>query len=662
MFLAGAIAAGLLFFFTGGGSSSYERAERDSLDTIFSGVESLFSSSASESGSITITPSRELSALIPGLDLSSFGSLKLDYEMILNGTDMYMLLGADVLGINASLALWQLGEEIIMQLPGISDYYILLGNMIAIDTSSPFSLDIDYGRLLDDVKYIAEQLLDKYYELTANIDSKWSEDVTVGNLSRKTDVYEIIVDGEFILELLNTGFEAFLDSRYIMELARSLYDLENDYYKDRSWYQTFDEVIAEMRSELRSLRPRDIDVEITMRVFISGKDIVRRDIIIEDVTLSFASIEDRNGDYAKSFRFSYTDWWDDTTTITLRDEGNKNKDGYSTGQIRLSLATDDPWYYGPTSVTLRYEDVKFYDNGLFGGDIRISVPIEEGLTVDVSFKSTVTGDSMRATGSLTVFGMRVVDVEIIHNTNTGKRISRPELTNNNTLDINNWQDSLIFNDELMKWAEGLGSLELLEDLFWNLGLYNVFGGSSAIWDDWCYYPDDCWCDWCRDWNQPADEDNYCYSCWTYHEWWEACYDWCTGDEWCWCDICYEARLCSSCGNHHWGIDAEYEFYLLSSTKALWRILFSGDWSETLWSSIISNLGDCAAYVWYWGDVFASYGYDLHDIYYEATAIIYTADWEAAYGGWEIWDDSYYWNDTQWERFYRQLLRDGGFAF
>jgi hypothetical protein len=301
---------------------------------------------------------------------------------------------------------------------------------------------------------------------------------------------------------------------------------------------------------------------------------------------------------------------------------------------------------------------------LFGGDLRLSVPIEEGISVDISFKSTVTGDSMRATGSLSVFGMKAVDIEIIHNTNTGKRISRPELTNNNTLDINNWQDSLIFGDELMRWAEGLGNLELLEDLFWSLGLYNVFGGGYNYgwddnWDDWCYYPDDCWCDWCWDWN---DSDNYCYDCWSYHDEWEPCYDWCTGDDDCWCNDCYEARLCSDCGNYHWGADPDYEFYMLSQNKALWRILFGSDWNDSFWNSIVRDLGDCAFYIWSWIDVFASYGYDFYDIYNEATDIIYLSDWEAAYGGWEIWDEYFYWNDVQWETFYRQLLREGGFAF
>ncbi|MCL2638622.1 MAG: hypothetical protein FWD48_09665 [Oscillospiraceae bacterium] len=526
MFLAGAMAAGLLFFMSGG-ASSYERAERNSLNALFSGASSLFVTDAAESGSIVITPSKELAALT-GLDLSELGSLTLSYEMILeNSSDIYALLGAEIFGIGASVEFWQIGQEIIAHFPGISDYYILLSGimgMSGMDALAGYDLDVDFDKIMNEVKIIGEAVLDKYFELTANIESKWSEQVTVGELSKNADVFEIIMDLEFLYELVVVGFEAFLDSDEIYGLAKTLYDISEDPWKEYSWYRSFDEAINEMREELYDVEPWDLEGDefITMRVYISGNEVVRRDISIEDVTLSFSSITEKNGQYARSARFTSKDWRGNTSVISFRDEGTADKNGYSTGQIRASFADD----YDSYSLTIKYEDFKCYSNGLIGGDIKISVPIQEGLNVDINFKSTVTGDSMNAKGSVAVFGMKAVDIEINTNINTGKSISRPALTNNNTIDPSDWRALEKLEEDFERWAEALDLYTLFDDLFYYSGLSSLFPSNyEAVLSPW----DDDW------------YGNYCYECYEIHEEWESCIDWenwCTGDEWCWCNDCY----------------------------------------------------------------------------------------------------------------------------
>jgi len=661
MFLAGAITAGLLFFLSSS-ASSYEKAERNSIDALFAGFEPFLSipSYASESGSITITPSSEALFIAPFL--ADIGSLTLSYEAIIeNSTDLYALLSADVLGINASLAYWQLGQDIFMQLPGISDYYILLGDLMGMGDLSGFDFNIDYEELLNEIKVIGNKVLDTYFELTADVSSKWSEEVSVGELSRNADVFEIIIDEVFLYEIAKTGLEAFIDSDLLMNFARDIYNMENDYYIEYPWYQTFEEALNEIIDEIYDVEPWDLSDEelITMRVFISGKDVVKRDIIIDGGTISFSSITERNGQYACSARLSYTDWWGDTTTITLRDEGTEDK-GYKTGQVRASYSDA----YDTYSLTVKYEDVKLYDNGLFGGDIKINVPVEDGVSVDVSFKSNVTGDSAKATGSLSVFGMRIVDIEINTNVNTGKSISRPALNTDNTLDINNWEDSFVFLADLEQWAEGLGDLSFLEDLFYSSGLDSLLYGSRGFSNDWeynwCTGEEYCWCDDCHD-------------LWDWDSYWEN-YDWCTGDEYCWCDNCYTWDYdwdddydwdwddCENCGGYHWGADEEYTAYAINSNKALYKILLDSDWSETLWNTIVADFGDCVAYTWMgWLEAYSDYGYDLFDIYYEVTDIIYSADWDNYFDD-DDWFVFYEWNDARWESFYRQLLREGGFAF
>jgi hypothetical protein len=662
MFLAGAITAAVMFFFFGG-ASSYERAERNALSSLFSGFSSVdwTATTASDSGSITITPSREIAALVPGLP--DIGSLTFNYEAVVDGMDIYALLGAEVLGINASFAFWQIGEELIMHLPGISNYYILLSDMMGMnDLQSLDFLDADYEAMFEEIKKIGSAVLDRYFELTAGIESKWSEEVTVGELRRNAEVFEIAMDEAFLIEIAKAGLDAFLDSDTLMKFVRDLYNLENDPWVGRPWYRTFEQMLNELIDELYDADPFDFSDEtlMTMRVYISGRDVVRRDIIIEDVTFSYSSITERNGQYARSARFSYTDWWGDTTTATLRDEGTTDN-GYSTGQIRISVSGD---YIDTVSFTIRYENFKIYDNGLFGGDIRINIPID-GVNIDVNLKASVTGDSVRATGSISALGMRILDLEINHSTNTGKRITRPALTNNNTLDINDWRAMEQFGEEVMNWAfSQMGGLDMdsLEDLFWDLGLYNIFGafggGYDYGWDDdYCY---NCWnygclgnCEWCT-------------NCWQ-ADCWGGCLDsWCSGDEWCWCDDCYALRICSDCGNIHWDWDSdgEYTTYIINNNKGLWRVIIGGDWNETLWNAILADFGDCVLYVWSeWADAFAAYGFDYYDLFDEVTGIVYSVDWGEAMGT-EAWLNSeyFYWSVPQWENFYRNILRAEGFAF
>jgi hypothetical protein len=659
--LAGMVTAGLLFFL-GTGASDYERAERDSMNALFKGISPWLSleTKAAQSGSISITPSSELASLVMfGVpDLSGLGSMTFNYDAIIDGTDIYALLGVDALGVRAQLAYWQLGSEMIMHLPGISQYYILLSDVLFMGDPSRYNFDIDYEALLEDAKDIGNAVLDRYFELTADLEPAWSEEVFAGELSRTADVFEVVMDTNFMAELARAGFEAFLDSDVLLPFVRDLYNFENDPYKDRSWYQSFDEVLQEARDELygADLAIHGDDELMTMRVYVSGRDVVRRDIIVEGVTFSYTSINERSGEYAKSVRFSYTDWWGDTTTLTLTNEGISDK-GYCTGEI---LFTVDGDYTDRVTVTLTYEDFRLYDNGMFGGNINLSVPVEESLVIEVGLNSVVTGNSMNMGLSVAgnIYGIelraKLFDIAITVNPDTGKSITRPPLTDSNTINADDWMAMWAFQEELELWAEGL-DLSFIEDLFYSSGLGSLLGGGYHYgdWDDdycydcWGYHYawEDCYYDWDWDW-----DSGYCYECWTSHEEWEDCYDW---------------------DNHDWGWDDDWDDWdysfdasELNMYGGLWAVVLGSDWSQEAWDSVVNEYE--VELLWWeladeWYSYWAGAGYNAHAII-EIEAALNSSD--------ATWDDELMWelmfadsaSIEEWADFWRSTFAMNGISF
>jgi len=675
MFLAGCIAAGALFFLKGGGSASYERAERNSIKSLTSGLSSVASVDFNAVDfDITITPSSELYALMGGMP--DLGSFSFGMEAVFDAGDIFASLAAGAFGIDVSMSVWQIGEQLIMQFPEISKYYILLdmadmmGGMSMMDViaGAPLSNDYNEEAILRELGVIAEKIADKYFELTKDAKPAGSEEVRVGSLSRNCDMYEIIVDGEFIIDILNVGFYAFLDSKELMKIFEDSYNMSNDPYKGYSWYQSFDDIIDEARDGLKSLRPRDFDMEITMRVFTSAGDVVKRDIIFgrgrDAVTISFSSINDKNGDYAVNAKLSLPYG----VSVNYKDSGNTNKDGAKTGKADFSFSDG----YENYTLSFRYDGLKLENNGMFSGDLRIILSLDNDLEIELKLKGTVSGNSQKITGSLTVFGMKAVDIEINYSVGN-KKVTAPATNSSNTLDANDWRAMEQFEDDLMEWLGSLSNMDFLEDFLYEMRYMPVIGDLY----------------WAFSGGYDYNWDNYCYDCYSYHEAWQDCYDWCTYDSDCWCDKCYDINYgwddyclncgfydcwgecynndysdCNNCGNYHWG-DSEHEFYILNSQKALFKIMLGNFWNERTWDSVVGELGECAAYVWdeEWLDIYYDLGFDFYELFYDMLTVIYWAEWEDYMDYETLYNyDYYYWNATRWENFYRQVLSGEGFAF
>jgi hypothetical protein len=664
MFLAGVLAAGALYFL-GNRGTSYERAERSSVNGLATGLSSMFAiTDTSESISITITPSREAASL-PGMSwLSDLGSLTFDIEGIYEGGDFFWALGMSMLGIDVSMSMWQIGEQFIMQFPEISRYYIVLSEIM--DMSAAMQMpDVDLEAVINEAAAIGTKVLDRYFELTKDAGVLRREDVRVGNITKACDVYEIIIDGDFVLDILIVGFEAFLDSDEIMRVFRDIYDQSNAGYEDAWWYQSFDEMMDEAKDEIYSLRPRDIDIEATMLVYISGRDVIKREIKIEEVTISFASASE-GSDYVREARVSVGR----DGTLRYIEEGQTARSGESTGKMTFSYR--DRW--DSYAFTIEYKDFKFEKNGLFSGEIEFLFPIPgESFGVEIKLDSTVSGDNQFIKGSLFVLGMRVVDIEIDYRTNTGKRIDRPSMNSGNTLDLDNYDDVMKLIEDFMNWAEGfdLNSdvLYMLEDILWELeymlwraGMYDLadllsdaLGGYG--WDDWCSGDEYCWCDWCYDYNYGWD-------------------DWCSGDEYCWCDYCYDYNYgwdnqdydrCNKCGHYHYDnwFEDGYSALMRNYYEGFFKVFLGDEWSSGLWSYLSSEFADCIEYLteYDWLDIFAEYGYDLYERYYDIEEVMWEVDFSNYVNENILYSMDF--NDfasIDWESVFRAIFRDFGFSF
>ncbi|MDR2532524.1 MAG: DUF515 domain-containing protein [Oscillospiraceae bacterium] len=654
MFLAGALTAGALFFLTNAGSS-YERAERNSLNAFANGFSSFLPEmNMSGSVSVTITPSKELATLIPGIP--DIGSIGFSSEIIIDGTDMFTALGLSALGVDVSVSMWSLGEQLIIQFPEISQYYIAMMNMGDVIMQMPdigiFS-DVDTDAIYKELGEIGRQVFEHYFELTKDVQATHKEEVSAGDLSKMCDFYRIIIDEEFLCEIFITALEAYLESDEIMRVSEQVFA----YFKeDFPWlfgnYKDFEDLLEYGLDELYDvLDEGDFgDNYIEMLVYVSGKDIIRRDIVIDDVTFSYVSITE-GADYAKTVKLSQG-----RESLSYSDIG-KTERGESTGTIKLSYGDRRDSY----SLTIKYRDFKVENNGLFSGTINVDVPIPgENFGVELSLKSTVAGDSQKITGSLSVFGLRAVDLEINYSTNSGKSITPPNMTAANTLDPENEDDIMTLVNDFSAWLFGLADLDigldfidsleyLIEDLIWEFsymtGMWEIYdalsGSSNSRWAD-C--PPDCdyWC--CNDdywdnyWDCPPDCDDWCCN----DDYWDNYWD--DYDNW-----------------------SNYDFYdyIVNYYKGLWKLLIGRSWNEALWNDIteIYKLDLMYFEVEDWIEVLEGFGYNIGALYYEVEAVMNNIDDDVLYSYFPANDeDMFAWSAEQWENFWRGLLNNSGFNF
>ncbi|MCL2108591.1 MAG: hypothetical protein FWH20_04505 [Oscillospiraceae bacterium] len=560
--------AGVTWFFLNNGSS-YERAERNAFSALSSELGSLSDRVVANSSTdikLSVMPASGLfdtlgSFGMGGLDIDA---LTLEIEAIVENGDYFNKLAAGLSNSSADVSLsfliWQLGEQIIMQLPELSEYYItidgvddLMGNMGGMSAmssvaSNPYAMfdKIDQKQLQKTLDRIA----DKYFELTADAPKVEGVTVTAGDLSKTADMYIVDFTEILLMELVREGLLAVLDNANIMsvidEYLQEYYDSMDEMHKDAlenygewysDWYlvekKTAAEQIRELIAEVdESFANEDFDDEVsfTMEVYVSGKDVVKRVINFDDeIKFSYANLRSGRNyaceveavvfGYSETVTFNYTDTGVKGSSharsaelrseplhsggsdfvITYSDTGETARNGAVSGDIKVIISDNSFTNY---TANLKYSDIIFTDSGLFGGSAELNIA-NIGLVAIIN--STISGNTQTTEGSLSVLGIDMVSFELVVNVNTGKAIDRPALNSANSIGVTDYEDIIRLGEI---FGEAGAALEAMFDSlgFGGLGGMSPFSGGTD-WDyedEWDWDFEDEWT--VEDWDSEYDFD------------------------------------------------------------------------------------------------------------------------------------------------------------
>ena len=485
------LAGGLILLLTGGGSS-YEKAERKAFGAL-SGAFDISGQSESADAAIDITLSPEIAEMA---GIGDIGKITAVCEVIEEGYDAYINYGANAMGISLSAAIWSSAQQYIMQLPELSQYYLLLGN-----SGSENRLDVK------ELEKTLDRIVSKYFELTKDAEVTKGVTVEAGGFSASCDKYTINMDERFLYELTKESLLAVAENENLIGYIDGILGSVSPYEDINAG-----DIISE---DIKNLSESEADlgdeVIISMDVYISGKDIIRRDITAGILSVSYACVKNGN-DYINTVDLSADNGYG-VYIVNLTDIGS-SKGGSDNGEISVTLSDGALQSY---SGTIKYSDCKTYKNGLFSGKIDITVPAV-GLVLNTD--SAVSGNTQITTGSLSVLTMQVCDLTITVNTGTGKKITQPALTGANTLDINNESDMEKFAEDLTEAFSAMGLDSLLGSLM-PYGNYDYdysydYAYDEQTEDDWGEGSDDLHADWTdEDWENYFNE---LYADWTDEDW------------------------------------------------------------------------------------------------------------------------------------------------
>jgi hypothetical protein len=456
--LFGAVAVGAaLWFLLMNMGGSYERAERNSLSALADMLDPLWNpGNTSEELTMTIIPD--------GME-----PVTLNMEAIIREDgDFFLNLGGGMGDMSLSLLLWQLGDKLTLQLPGLTDYTLTL------DAAEIYG-GMDLGGFdQKELEKILGRVLDKYFELTKDAMRDDNVEVSAGGLSVTADKYTIRFNEYLINELLKETLRAFMASDSFMKMVDDMlnaqYDSMEEMYREWGMPSAVERQSArEMLQELLDAAERESvtagRIFATMEVFVSRNQVVGRKIIIPELftTINFVNIES-GSDYVALIEADSTDYWGGKTVISYLDKGKKDGN-YMDGSVALTFS-DGALMNMTAEIT--YKDVRVYDNGLFSGDFTLTVPN----LLSAEMVSVVDGKTQHATGSVSIPGQQILTFDINLKTDTGKAITAPDVSGGRVLDINDTEDRYEFNNILLEIMDGLG-----------LGS-RLFGMGAGSWDDW----------------------------------------------------------------------------------------------------------------------------------------------------------------------------------
>ncbi len=257
-------------------------------------------------------------------------------------------------------------------------------------------------------------IFSKYLELAGDPEIVAKNiDVNGGDLVVSCSQYKIVMNSEFLSELLVYAADVLLENENLMEAF--------SYLEARELIENFKEGASD---------PDYIDTTITMDVYVNGNAICKRVISIKELEVSITDLNNKNQGYT-SIKIS-----DAENTLLFVNECEKKNDAY-TGEMYVSHNGESSIF--PRMFTLKYYDLKSIKNAMSG---RINLFInQESLEINIAFESkdgetAFSGNALVAsTELLTVSGFmksydKAIDLEM------------PDENTHEVIDINN-PDSVV---------------------------------------------------------------------------------------------------------------------------------------------------------------------------------------------------------------------------
>jgi len=273
---------------------------------------------------------------------------------------------------------WYNSKEVVALIPELSDYYFKYDIFDEL-TSPPNSKEM---------QKIYSGILDEYFKMTKNSKVEKGGEVSIGDVSVKADMTEIKLSAKDVFKLLLSAADVLEDS----EIADYMSEVNESFSFD-NLRDAVEETLDEMDEDIAEA------TVFTMKVYVKGKDIIKREIALKDPVSGTKLLTFEYGDVKKGAKreqklvmtipggktgFTYAYGSDGKTykrnfkmesfgetPITLKDSGNI-KGGACEGKAKLTVESGGEAF----EASCDYSDVKFNKEGrLISGEFALETTV-----------------------------------------------------------------------------------------------------------------------------------------------------------------------------------------------------------------------------------------------------------------------------------------------
>jgi len=427
---------------------SYEDAERSFLKDGLGGYSKLYALSdglKGEGAEMTLK-------FIPEdyiVDLSGAGKLNptvIETVSAVNGGDIYSG-GTWKNGTKAVLSadMWMSGDTYTMLIPALTSKYITgsLQNDFGFDmstlTSSTTQLNVTPPSDAE-LQKVLDAVYDKYFELLKAAPVEKGVKVSVGDIEVTADKTEIEITDKVAMELALALLQSVKDSAEVKQFVTDIVkqaDTTGEYSGSFNIDQVLDQLIDEVLTELEDYQPTATTSVVKMAAYVSGADIVKRDITVADggseIGYFSYTVVNSGKQYATEFAFES---YQPVSGFSITNSGTKSGDSY-TGELVGKIHAESYDYivggYADQPYEQSYEIKAVYkDLTDESGEIILST---DSLGAENKAEITLKYGRESFTGSLAIGGVKYATVELTYKEGA-KGKAAPSVNSSNSVTMN----------------------------------------------------------------------------------------------------------------------------------------------------------------------------------------------------------------------------------